>query len=105
MEKQANEIRCLAPPDQWHYCASEENPADIPSRGADPKQLTNCELRLHGPKWLQGMNIRQDQSDTFDMPEECATEQRCVNETDTHTLLMPVNQVKQVMLNPVINPH
>ena len=49
------------------------------------------------------MNIRQDQSDMFDMPEDCVTEQRHVNETDTHTLLMPVNRVKQVMLIPVIN--
>ena len=40
----------------------------------------------------------------LDMPEDCAMEQKHVNEMDTHTLLMTANRVKHVMLNQAINP-
>ncbi|KAJ8977812.1 hypothetical protein NQ317_000069 [Molorchus minor] len=38
---------------QWHHVASEENPADIISRGLYPDQLSNSSLWWHGPDFLK----------------------------------------------------
>lgn len=38
----------------WHHVISQENPADVASRGLLPGELHHCELWWHGPKWLNG---------------------------------------------------
>lgn len=38
--------------DMWHHVKSEDNPADIISRGVNPKQLQHLRLWWHGPEWL-----------------------------------------------------
>lgn len=44
VQNHANQIRNLTPTDQWAHCAGKENPADIPSRGIDPSQLSTNSL-------------------------------------------------------------
>lgn len=36
----------------WKFIPGSENPADIISRGADPRDLTQCKLWWNGPAWL-----------------------------------------------------
>ena len=38
---------------QWLWCAGEENPADIPSRGISDPEFISSSTWLHGPEWLQ----------------------------------------------------
>ncbi|GFW34669.1 integrase catalytic domain-containing protein [Trichonephila clavipes] len=37
----------------WRHVPSKENPADIASRGIDPKCLPDCKLWWQGPPWLR----------------------------------------------------
>ncbi|KAL9972370.1 hypothetical protein ACROYT_G018655 [Oculina patagonica] len=47
-----NEILKLSSREEWLYCPTEENPADIGSRGAIASQLKEDELWWHGPQWV-----------------------------------------------------
>ena len=49
-----NEILRLGSKVEWSYCPTEENPADIGSRGAIASQLKEDELWWQGPQWLSG---------------------------------------------------
>lgn len=42
----------ITDPTKWKHVKSDENPADLGSRGAFPQELENNELWWHGPKWL-----------------------------------------------------
>ena len=37
----------------WHHVASEDNPADILSRGAGPEELRHNSQWWNGPAWLE----------------------------------------------------
>lgn len=43
----------IVDPKYWFHVKSEDNPADLASRGAYPSDLLNNNLWWHGPKWLQ----------------------------------------------------
>ncbi|XP_046391613.1 uncharacterized protein LOC124159746 [Ischnura elegans] len=45
-------IQTELPSAVWQYVSSEQNPADLPSRGIDPDALINSSLWWQGPKWL-----------------------------------------------------
>ncbi|GFS74360.1 integrase catalytic domain-containing protein [Nephila pilipes] len=47
-----SEIRKLTTSDDWLYISTDQNPADILSRGCGPKQLQKCKW-WQGPAWLQ----------------------------------------------------
>ena len=47
-----NEICKLVPGSCWNHCRSQDNPADIPSRGITPKELINNKMWWSGPDWL-----------------------------------------------------
>lgn len=60
----------------WNYIASEQNPADIISRGASLKKIIHSELWLHGPKfltnseqWPENSNIHFHVNSMIDIPE------------------------------------
>jgi hypothetical protein len=42
----------LTKPDQWNYCPTDHNPADILSRGCTAEELVNSKLWWKGPTWL-----------------------------------------------------
>ncbi|GFW76139.1 integrase catalytic domain-containing protein [Trichonephila clavipes] len=48
-----SKIHQLSSRDQWHHIASEQNPADVLSRGLLPEELRDDSLRWHGPELLQ----------------------------------------------------
>ncbi|XP_024876784.1 uncharacterized protein LOC112457783 [Temnothorax curvispinosus] len=47
------EIHQLTSQEQWRHVRSEDNPADVISRGIRPSQLKDLRLWWHGPQWLQ----------------------------------------------------
>ncbi|XP_026322793.1 uncharacterized protein LOC113232331 [Hyposmocoma kahamanoa] len=38
--------------DRWNHVISDDNPADLASRGIEPKELKNKNIWWNGPKWL-----------------------------------------------------
>ena len=46
------QIRARTTPDQWRFVKSEDNPADLASRGLEASEIKNCDLWWHGPKFL-----------------------------------------------------
>ncbi|XP_063911125.1 uncharacterized protein LOC135128161 [Zophobas morio] len=47
-----SEIQTLTNNCKWRHVISNENPADIISRGMDPSELKSCDLWWHGPSFL-----------------------------------------------------
>ena len=47
-----NSIRELFPASIWHYCPTQENPADILTRGLTNQQMLSSSLWKNGPAWL-----------------------------------------------------
>ena len=52
IQNRVNEIRKLVPPVCWSHCSGKDNPADIPSRGLTPLELSVNVLWQRGPCWL-----------------------------------------------------
>ncbi|XP_028413247.1 uncharacterized protein LOC114536094 [Dendronephthya gigantea] len=46
------EIQMETEPWQWQYVPTEQNPADLCTRGASPSELKNSPLWWNGPSWL-----------------------------------------------------
>ena len=47
-----NSIRDLFPASIWHYCPTQENPADILTHGLTTEQMLSSSLWKNGPAWL-----------------------------------------------------
>jgi len=41
----------------WHYVKTDENPADLVSRGVKPSELIHSKLWWNGPDWLKSENV------------------------------------------------
>ena len=65
------------PMDCWDYCSGKSNPADIPSHGLSPAELSGSDLWRHGPSWphkdLPTILLSPD------IPEACARELKSDN--------------------------
>ena len=97
-----DQIRKVTMVEQWHHCPGTENPADVPSRGADPKSLSCNKLWLQGPEWLQSDITDQDSLVTKpEMPEECKAEQRGYKRTAI--LLSTTAQANSVNISELLS--
>ena len=85
VQNRVSEIRKLLNPDCWMHCAGRDNPADLPSRGLTPKELTTSKLWMNGPDWLSDSVFCDSLLPT--MPEECRTEMRAKDPKKTIELL------------------
>ncbi|XP_052757764.1 uncharacterized protein LOC128202232 [Galleria mellonella] len=56
---------------QWNYVNTKENPADLISRGIDPKELPSCSLWWDGPEFIKDnrYNFTNKASLPIDLPE------------------------------------
>ena len=61
-----NEIRTLVKVNSWKHYRGKNNPADIPSRGKTPLELSECALWIGGPTWLT--EDEESESDEFNNP-------------------------------------
>ncbi|XP_044571170.1 uncharacterized protein LOC123257198 [Drosophila ananassae] len=61
IRRRTDEIRELKNA-EWNHIRSEDNPADLASRGVSANQLINCNLWWRGPKWLTDPKSQWPQS-------------------------------------------
>ncbi|XP_043257973.1 uncharacterized protein LOC122400518 [Colletes gigas] len=70
--------------DTWNHVTSEQNPADIISRGLRPSELANAGLWWNGPEWLaQSPDCWPAMEVTTQDPPEERTISRCLVSTQT----------------------
>uniref|UniRef100_L7LX93 Putative tick transposon n=1 Tax=Rhipicephalus pulchellus TaxID=72859 RepID=L7LX93_RHIPC len=60
VSNRAAEIKSKSHESQWSYVKSDENPADLMTRGIKLKHLLNNELWWKGPTWINNKNQRPD---------------------------------------------
>ena len=72
-----NEILKLTAKEDWAYCSTDENPADLGSRGVLASQLKENQLWWYGPSWLTG---RPDEwpamTEAYETPESQVEEKK-----------------------------
>ena len=76
VESRVSTIRSLVDPVYWNHCPGRENPADIPSRGMSPLELTDNSLWLNGPDWLYSDSIPEESCPISSVPEGCRSEMK-----------------------------
>ncbi|GFT28817.1 integrase catalytic domain-containing protein [Trichonephila clavipes] len=76
-----SEIIEVLPTKHWRHVPSKENPADIASRGIDPKCLPDCKLWWQGPPWLRLETSRwpKAESSCDEASDEVKAEQKSVS--------------------------
>ncbi|XP_031334025.1 uncharacterized protein LOC116164038 [Photinus pyralis] len=65
------DIQKLTKPTQWRHVRSEDNPADLVSRGVSAEHLSKNKLWWEGPKWLHNdsYSLTEDTIHLIDLPE------------------------------------
>ena len=77
VQNRVNEIRTLVPVNSWKYCRGKNNPADIPSRGMSPSELSECALWIEGPTWLNdNAETGSEEFNNGQLPQECLEEMK-----------------------------
>ncbi|GFW29351.1 integrase catalytic domain-containing protein [Trichonephila clavipes] len=92
-----SEIIEVLPTKHWRHVPSKENPADLASRGIDPKCLPDCKLWWQGPPWLR--------LETSSWPK---AESSCDEASDEHSiseLLIKEQHIAHLHAGPTLLAH
>ncbi|XP_022807946.1 uncharacterized protein LOC111344944 [Stylophora pistillata] len=77
VQNRVNEIRTLVPVNSWRHRRGKKNPADIPSRGVSPSELSVCALGIERPTWLSdNAETGGEEFDNGQLPQECLEEMK-----------------------------
>ena len=57
VRNRVTQIQELTAPESWRHCRSEDNPADLLTRGVFADQLVTSTLWFGGPEWLSGPDV------------------------------------------------
>ncbi len=87
VQNRVNEIRKLLPVDCWRHCPGKDNPADLPSRGVAPLELSVNVLWNKGPSWLNDQEPNVKGQD-LPMPKECVDEMKAKDRKSAHSMLV-----------------
>ena len=86
IQNRVNEVRSLTPIECWSHCSGKDNPADVPSRGLTPLELSVNLLWQNGPKWSSDrVDGREPQTD--EMPEGRIAEMKAADQKLIHSVL------------------
>ena len=92
VSRRVSEIRMSSSINQWRYCPGTANPADLPLRGLDARQLCNCALWWEGPPFLK---LCEDDWPRLTGTEPCGStlaELTKILRSETHVLSSVVGQ-------------
>ena len=86
-------------PAQWQHVPTDQNPADLYTRGTTPKELSDCVLWWNGPEWLLGDRdkwpIMELDNRSNDLPEKKTANKR--NESDQSVAVKTCHQKRPVV--------
>ena len=99
VESRVTEIRRLVPTSCWRYCPTSSNPADLPSRGVKPSELTST-IWYTGPKWLHEPQPRAE-VDSGSAASQCEEVER--ERKATPTTVMAVGCTSHSSIEKVID--
>ncbi|XP_078364199.1 uncharacterized protein LOC144648546 [Oculina patagonica] len=86
-----SEIQSTWDPECWHYCASEDNPADLLTRGSNCDKLMSSGLWWNGPQWLSlPLEYQPIQHQSEDSPPNACEEERRVTHAFTSVTVKPL---------------
>ena len=85
VQNRVNEIHKLLPAGCWIHVSGKENPADIPSRGVTPLELSLNPMWKNGPAWLK--TSIEPEPTPEEVPSPCLTEMKVTTPKTTHNLL------------------
>ena len=94
-----DEILRLTNKEEWAYCSTVENPADLGSRGVLASQLEGDELWWRGPQWLTGQI-----EDWPVTPEDLPTPESSLEKKKT-TSAMLATMKKETGVAALVNPN
>ena len=86
------EIQELTSPERWHFCRGKENPADLLTRGISAREMTNSNMWLHGPAWLNESQPRSDE----EIP-DWTREEEDEDARETVLVMTPVEGTKNLL--------
>ena len=98
VENRVQEIRRLAAPKWWSYCPTQENPADIVSRGATATQLAAEEKWWHGPSFFINPSSKWPSLASFELPKEADQELRTEKRVKLTTFIVRVEATSNAHL-------
>ena len=97
VQNRVEEIRRLVPAKQWRHCPGKGNPADLPSRGMLPAELTDSSLWFIGPSWLcEQESVVFEPQLNIELSEESRVE-LCVHDRKVLGLLTVGAQLNQII--------
>ncbi|XP_078371406.1 uncharacterized protein LOC144655058 [Oculina patagonica] len=86
-----SEIQSTWDPECWHYCASEDNPADLLTRGSNCDKLMSSGLWWNGPQWLSlPLEYQPIQHQSEDSPPKACEEEKRVTHAFTSVTVKPL---------------
>ena len=84
MANRIGEIQMFTEPSQWQYVFTEENPADLCTRGATPSELADSPLWWNGPDWLTKDFKEWSKMQDLDRPREMPEKKTSQRKEDTN---------------------
>ncbi|KAK2577598.1 hypothetical protein KPH14_012709 [Odynerus spinipes] len=95
------EIQEIAPFKHWRHVASEQNPADLISRGVTPAEFLQSSIWSHGPEWLHQSEDHWPRNvlDNIEIPErkEIVILTASVNESESLRKYSSLQKLKRVV--------
>ena len=85
VQNRVNKIRKLTSTELWKHCSGKNNPADLPSRGLTPLELSQSILWREGPDWFHDSDL--DVNSEVQPTTECLAEMRAEGQKTLHGLL------------------
>ena len=93
---QVVEIHNLSDCENWQFCPSNLNPADIPSRGMSGKKLPHCFVWWNGPEFLRETEQQWPRAEAFP-PNEITEAEVIKHPMSTTHVLLSSNKLKVCM--------